>query len=164
MAKHRITYRNWATDSAGALSDRQDGDSAPSDSAESISAHVRAAIEKLEPAERLLVERYYLRFEDLSAIADSMQLTPARMETVHRSAMKRLIKLLGAYVEERFGINSLPREQCLICLSPRRSEIDHLIATRDPKRPWRILLRKLRAEFGINIRSCQTIKSHQRYH
>ena len=167
MGKNRIIYRNWADNlsSSPPFEFDQSREAAEADhSADTIAVEVHAAIARLEPSERLLIERYYLQFEEFASIAESLRMSPYRLETLHARAMKKLCKLLGSFVAERFGLVQPSSTRCCICRSPRRSEIERLILSRDPKRPWKVLLKKLRTEFGISIRTYQIVQSHQRFH
>lgn len=159
MGNRKVICRHWI---ASVTASR--AESEKSEFAEQINDAVRAAIEQLEPNERIVIERYYLQFEEMSAIADSMGISLARATTLHLRAMGRLRKLLSSFAKERFGITRRDSTRCPLCRSPYRAEIDELIRTRDPRRPWRILLQQLRREFGIRVRSYHAIVSHHRFH
>ena len=49
-------------------------------------------------------------------------------------------------------------------MSQVRDEIDRMISQRDPKRSWRSVLIRLREDFGIRVRSPQTLIGHKKYH
>ena len=164
MGRNRIIYRNWAADQARSASDTKPVGIPDLDRSELVAEAVRAAIEKLEPTERELIERYYLQFGEFAAIADSLKIAPYRLETIHTRAIKKLRSELGDFVESAFGLR-LPRaSNCCICNSIHRAAIEQAIAERDKKRPWRILIQRLRDQFGLRIRNYHTIVSHQRYH
>jgi hypothetical protein len=164
MGRNRIIYRNWATDLSGPTSSAEPFEMPDLDRNDQINQAVRAAIEKLDPVERELIERYYLRYEEFAAIADSIKIAPYRLETVHARAIKKLRRELGDFVESAFGLRTDRVTNCCICNSIHRAAIERTIAERDKKRPWRILIQRLRDQFGLRIRNYQTITSHQRYH
>jgi hypothetical protein len=164
MGRNRIIYRNWAADLSGAALATEPLEIADLNRSDQIAQSVRAAIEKLDPVERELIERYYLRFEEFAAIADSLKIARYRLETVHARAIKKLRRELGGFVESAFGLSAARAHNCCICNSIHRAAIEQAIAVRDPRRPWRILIQQLRDQFGLRIRNYQTIISHQRYH
>ncbi len=135
MGNSRVIYRHWITSITASPVESES-----SEFAERINDTVRAAIEQLEPNERIVIERYYLQFEEMSAIADSMGISLARATTLHLRALGRLRKLLESFARERFGISKRSATRCPLCRSPYRAEIDELVRARDPRRPWRILL------------------------
>ncbi len=159
MGNSRVIYRHWITSITASPAESE-----KSEFAEQINEAVRAAIEQLEPNERIVIERYYLQFEEMSSIADGMGISLARATTLHLRAIGRLRKLLASFAKENFGIAKRSATRCPLCRSPYRAEIDELIRGRDPRRPWRILLQQLRREFGIRVRSYHAIVSHQRFH
>ena len=163
MGRNRVIYRHWFA-SLASSGEPEPNDRSDSNRQDEIILQVRAALEKLEPLERELVERYYLRFEEYSVIAESLKIKPYRLDTIHARAIRKLRRELGEFVASMFGIKAAPSGNCCICDSIHRDSIEQMIASRDPKRPWRIVIRQILDRFGLRIRNYQIIQSHLRYH
>lgn len=163
MGRNRVIYRHWFA-SLAAPTEPGPGERADSQRQDEIIQRVRTALEMLEPIERELIERYYLRFDDYAAIAESLKIKPHRLDTIHARAIRKLRKELGQFVASAFGITTAPDGNCCICNSIHREIIEQMIASRDPRRPWRIVIRQIREQFGLRIRNYQSIQSHLRYH
>lgn len=159
MGKSRIVKHHWTAVMVAAPESIRD-----SDHHDQIIEEVRAAIAQLEPDEREVIERYYLRFEEFVTIAAALGIKDGHLATLHNRGLKRLRKLLSPFVQEQFGLDREETTRCPICRSMHRAAIDDLIRARDCRRPWRILLREIRAHYGVMIRTYQTVVSHQRYH
>lgn len=163
MGKNRVIYRHWFASLASTGQPEPSEQSDPNRQGEIIQ-RVRVALEKLEPIEREMIERYYLRFDEYSAIAESLKIKPHRLDTIHARAIRKLRKELGPFVASTFGIKPATSASCCICNSIHRELVERMLASRDPKRPWRIVIRQIYEQYGLRIRNYQTIQSHLRYH
>ena len=130
---------------------------------ERISKAVREALEKLDATERLIVERHHFQGETLIGIARQLNRKPGAIVNSHRRALRMLCKHLSKFAATEFGIRD-EKSECCICSCPEREAVDTLIAAKKPEQPYGLLMRQLREQFGLEIRSPQTIIGHRKYH
>ncbi len=130
-----------------------------------IVSTVQAAINRLEPDEQLVIREFWYQGKTYRQIAAGIGRPRHKIETLHRRAQRKLRRLLANFVEQMWGIRQgAAGRKCLICESPVRSTIDRIIAARDKTSTWRPVMQILREEFGLQIRSPQTLISHQKFH
>ena len=126
---------------------------------------VQAAIERLEPDEKLVIREFWYQGRTYRQIAAGLGRPRHRIETIHRRARRKLRRLLADFVEQLWGIQPRrPRRKCMICESPFRARIDRILAARKATETWRPVMQILREDFGLHIRSPQTLISHQKFH
>ena len=124
---------------------------------------VQEALEELDPTERLIVEKHHFQGETLVDIARQLDRKAGAVVNSHRRALRTLRKHLSRFAATEFGING-EAPKCPICNCPEREAVDALIAAKRPEEPYGLLMRQLRKQFGLEIRSPQTIIGHQKYH
>lgn len=166
MSQKRIAYQNWIVDLG-----REPGKPAkdtteqPSiDRSQSLIQAVRAAIKKLSSDEREFIHLYYYRGMSCSQISEQSYRSQYRLESLHRTALKKLRPLLAGFVAERYNIIVEPATDCPICLSPFRPEIDRILARRDRRDTYRPVIGTLQERFGVSIVSPHIIIGHEKYH
>ena len=167
MAKRRLIFEEWLVERGH--DPRLGGCLATFDSADDkrmqiIQQAVKQALQVLTPDEREIVVRLHYMGQTYRELSEKSGRPVYRLESLHRRAMKRLRKELRTLVKELYGIDPPFPSGCLICSSPFRDEIDRMISQRDPKRSWRSVLIRLREDFGIRVRSPQTLIGHKKYH
>ena len=136
----------------------------PADPARPIRDSVQAALARLPERDREVVERFYFMGQGYRELASQTGQSCYRLEALHRRAIRQLKKGLRRFVRDRYGIYSKPHNDCPICRSPDRAEIDRLIARRDPEGTWRPIIRSLRNDFNITISTPQVLIGHEKYH
>ena len=176
MGWRRIRFQEWLVelgydpDGVGRTGD--DGASDPSTEEESpdnserqelIEDAVRKALRRLSSNEREIVERVHYMGQTYRQISRKSGREITRLESLHRRAMRRLRKELAPLVKQLYGIES-PIPQCVICRSPLRAELDLILERHDDKRGWRTVMNRIEQEYGIKIRSAQTLVGHRKYH
>ena len=192
MARKRIIFQNWIADRGIDPNDRSAADpsaeenwpevsiddlpdSAAADANEPISARreakaaelrqaVRAALDKLSEDEREFICRFYFMGRSYREISEESGRTVYSLEALHGRAMKKLEKYLAPFVKERFGIEPSLNQTCAICRSPHLAEINRLIEQRDKTATWKPVMKRLREEFGIKVKSPQLLIGHEKYH
>jgi RNA polymerase sigma factor (sigma-70 family) len=192
VARRRIIFQNWIADLGFDPSDRSVGDPEakenwpeisiedlpesavptgerqPSDRDEIGSSElghaVRAALDKLTEDEREFICRFYFMGRTYREISEESARAVYSLEALHRRAMKKLEKHLAAFVKKRFGIENKVKRPCIICQSPRLAEINKLIEQRDSAATWKPVIKRLREEFKMKIKSPQLLIGHQKYH
>lgn len=192
MARRRIIFQNWIADLGFDPNDKSVGDpnskenwpevsieDVPESAAESgqnrplghdvtgsgeLRRAVRAALDKLTGDEREFVCQFYFMGRSYREISEESGRAVYSLEALHRRAMKKLEKHLAAFVKKRFGIKAEAKRACSICQSPRLAEINELIDRRDKTATWKPVIKKLREEFGIKVKSPQLLIGHEKYH
>ncbi len=129
-----------------------------------IKEAVNRALESLDEEEQEFVVRFYYMGQSYSELAELSGRPVHKLETMHRQVIRRLRNQLAALVDD--GCSSSREEvcRCPICSSPRRREIDELIRARNPQETWRRIMRNLKREFEIDIKSPNTLAVHEKYH
>jgi len=128
-----------------------------------IEAGVWQAMEKLTSDEREIVERIHYMGQTYREISDKSGRAIHRLESLHSRAIKRLRKELRQLVKELYGIEP-PTPRCVICRSAMREGIDRILDEHDSRRSWRTIMQRLRDEYGIRLRTPQTLIGHKKYH
>ena len=131
---------------------------------ELIEESVRNALRRLSSNEREIVERVHYMGQTYRQISRSSGREISRLESLHRRAVRRLRRELGPLVKQLYGIETANSPRCVICRSPLRSEIDEILEHHDQKRGWRTIMRRIESEYGIKVRSAQTLVGHRKYH
>jgi len=125
---------------------------------------VRGAIEKLSASEREFIHRYYYRGQTEREIARALDIKISRVEMFHRRTLNRLKKILSGFARSQFDISVDTHENCPICSSPFRDEIDSLIEGKDERETWSRIIRILKIKYKIVIRTPQVLIGHWKYH
>ncbi len=130
---------------------------------EVLEQQVRDAVDKLDAAERLIVERHYFEGKSLARIARETRCSPALVQGIHRRTCKRLRKLLAPFVLVRFGITA-EASDCPICRCAQRLEVEAVIVQHEDGDSYCGVISELRNVYGVAIVSPQTIIGHIKYH
>lgn len=124
---------------------------------------VRRALRRLPKLERQLILARHFYGESLSCAAKKESLSFAVAVSGYRRGLRRLRSQLSAFVAAEFGIASAA-STCVICASPRRSEIDRILRSRDRKEGFARVIAEIWKKCGLRLRSPQTIVGHLKYH
>jgi len=165
MSSNRLVYLNWISDLGlcpGAIQTSSIQESSPR--MERIKEAVQQALTRLSDEEHEFIVHFHYMGESYVTIADRTGRQVHRLESLHKRAQKKLRAALAPVVEEVFGFNATTTNSCPLCASQFRSEIDRIIANRDPRCTWKPVIRALRSEFGLKVASPQTLIGHERYH
>lgn len=133
--------------------------------AATVCDHMEKALRRLDQEEKQYIIRYYYLTESLSSIMRQSGRTVSRLESLRQRSLRKLKSELTPFVE-RFYRLSIARENedCPICNSIHREEIDALIAGRDRTQTLKPLLKTLRERYGIRLSCVQVLLSHEKYH
>lgn len=132
--------------------------------AERIGAAVQAAVIRLTEDEREFLARFYHMGETYRCISEKSGRSIHSLESLHQRAKRKLRKYLASFASGEFGIVTRTGENCVICHSGYREEIDTLIADHRPQDTWRNELRIMKTQFGLTGVTPQTIIGHRNYH
>jgi hypothetical protein len=157
----RVVHHNWVYQSIGlAVWDQNE----ISERRERICEAVRTEISLLSDSEREFMELYWFQGNSASEIARILQRKRYNLENLNRCIMRKLKNRLSKFVEEEFGIRSVYRSECVICCHPEIEKINQQLRSRAPDETYRRLIRLLKTDYGIDIKTPQTIIGHLKYH
>jgi len=166
MGRAKIVYQNWIVE-LGTDPSVQRGTLPPDDpiipNGEIIRA-VRRALDKLPPFQKELIEDYYFRGISVADLAADRKIKPSEIQSYLREAIKSLKGSLDSFVRRKFGIRSRKSRECPICNSEHRDEINRLIIDRNPRETWKNVIKTLKRDFGIVIKTPQVLIGHRKYH
>lgn len=168
----RIRHLNRKTELVGhfdpEIEQRMLGISSPSqeelEREDLIDRQVRSAVGKLSPAERQFIELFYFHFKSYREIAGIMMKKNHKLQRLHQRALSRLRILLADFVQEQFKLTVSKETNCVICRSPFRKELERLIRGKKEEETYSRLMRVFREEYGVDVRTPQTIIGHRRKH
>jgi hypothetical protein len=165
MSPRKLTYQNWIVE-IGFDPGRKGGISVGGDSPrnERIIAAVREAIARLSPLEQEFIERHYFCGQSCASIASALDRKEKRIETIHRQAVIKLRKYLAGFVRKQFRIDVEIGPHCPICNSSRKAEIDRLIKNKKKEETWKKIIKMLKKDYSVIIRTPQVLIGHQKYH
>lgn len=149
----------WDTPGSGTLSGE-----IPEGRLGRIETAVTAALYELDDIERELIRHVYYSGRSIAELARQTGRAPHRLDAQLARIMRKLEKKLRSFVQNEFGIGDGGKPPCPICASPYRAAIDALIAGRDTRATWRPILKILRDQYGLALRSPQTLVGHEKYH
>ena len=166
MAQRRIVYQDWLIDN-GIDSDFKglwsSGDKHLQPNQRVID-EVRRAVARLTPIEREFVERRFFQGESFSDISRALNKRPGRIDAIHRRVVNKLKYLLAEFVKKEYGLDMPGRNNCQLCNSVFRAEIDQLIKSKRKEDTWKNIIKVLKARYGIIIKSPQILAGHEKYH
>jgi hypothetical protein len=170
MSSNRVVYVNWIADlghDPGNLPvDGLPESENPADTErrKQVRRAVSDALKQLSDDEREFVERYYFMGRSYREISELSGRVSHRLEALHGRALKKLQKELTPLVKQLYGLIPATNNDCPICASSSRAEIDRLIESRDRAGTWRPVMQQIRDEFKIGIVTPQTLIGHEKYH
>ena len=157
----RVVHHNWVYQtlrpglwSEGHESERQ----------KRIRIAVRRELEKLPEDEREFIELYWFEGESIPEIAKLLGKKPYKLESLNKRIIRKLKNRLARFVKNEFKLDSRIRKKCPICDHPEIARINEILRSKKPEETYRSVIRILCEEFGINIKTPQTIIGHIRYH
>ncbi len=166
MPQWRTVYLNMIVDIGFVPGEQMcfDPESEPITPNPKIIKVVREALDKLTEKERNFIERYYFKGESLQEIAKSTKLNKTRLTAIHLRAIRKLRKYLDPFVQQEFGITTEHDHICPICMSPHLKEINRVIGNKRKEETWKNIIKILKTEFNLQIKSPQILIGHQKYH
>ncbi len=178
MAQSRVVYQDWIVGLGFAPREDRDGSRTdvevqtvstvePAEEYERrqlIQREVARALTTLTEDEREFIERFYYSGESYRQIAEKSGRAIYKLEAIHKRALRKLKKELRPLVARLYNLEKRPVNQCPICNSPYRVQIDLLIKHRDKSSTWKEIIRKLREEFNLKIDTPQILIGHEKYH
>ena len=166
MAKRKIVYQNWIVDigiDPGQIGNLQIiGDKVQPN--EKIILAVREALKKLTVTEQEFIEKYYFQGMTYLEISKVMNKRISKIEGLHLRSTNKLKKFLAEFVKEYFGFEANIGQDCLICQSVHKSKINKLIKAKKKCETWKQIIRRLKSDYQLSIKTPQILIGHQKYH
>lgn len=178
MASNRLTYQDWIVEIS-----RDPGQPTPSGWSyettdpfatgepdevsrrlDYIRDQVQRAMNGLSESEQRFLVDFYFMGESYESMSSRQGRAVYKLEALHGRALRKLRRSLAGLVWSEYGISSDRHRRCPICSSKHRAEIERLIGARVEEQPWGPVMKRLREEFGLNIKSPQVIIGHLKYH
>jgi len=170
----KIKYQNWIyeilteTDSPqeNCLSGKADSE---------LEQKVQQALAKLSEKEKIFIEEFYYQGRSYKEISQLLKINLKQAEYLHRRATLKLKNLLADFVERRFrikadkitpgksGTSHKSTAVCVICRNPKQKEIEKVIGSKKEQETWRIILKKLKQKFNLEVKAPQTLIGHMKH-
>ena len=125
---------------------------------------VEQALNRLDSAEGEFIRHFYFDCKSYDQISEIMNKTKDRLERIHRSALEKLKFSLMGFVSQRYKIKISPERKCSICSHPERVKLEELIRAKRREETWKRVLRTLKDEFDLEIKTPQILINHQKRH
>ncbi len=165
MGQNRILYQEWIVklgrDPARSWQEAADTGEGYNDE---IVMAVTRALETLSEEEAAMIRRFYfqgLSYQEISRITGR---EIYRLGALHRRALRKLTARLRPLVQETCNRDDFRKTGCPLCDHPAREEIDRLIYSKRREETWKRMIKTLRKEYALPIRSPQLIIGHLKYH
>ena len=176
MSGNRLVYQNWIVELGGCPDQvrAEAGETGQTVSPgqlarekerqEMISREVADALSTLTDDEKEFVERFYYCGQTYGEVSERSGRAVHKLEAIHKRALRKLKKRLQPLVARLYGCETAHKENCVICNSPYRRQIDQLISSRCQSETWKKVIKIIRDEYGIRISTPQTLIGHKKYH
>ncbi|MCJ7507959.1 MAG: sigma-70 family RNA polymerase sigma factor [candidate division Zixibacteria bacterium] len=162
--KKRIRNLDWVLSGAQESVWSDSIDNSFPDNSE-LRSKVRKAVEKLPPLEKKFIQSFYFEFKTYAEIAKILNKKIYKLDRIHRQALSKLKIILKDYVQNRFKIDCADREMsCPICSHPQKEKMDEVIESKTKSETWKRIIKILREEFGLMIKTPQVLISHKSKH
>ncbi len=165
----RIRYLNWAVEissdmgivKAGLDSD-EDREKIKKDV--ELENNVNKALSKLDDIERKFILYFYFDCFTYEKIGSLLKKRKDKLQRIHQSALDKLKFILKDYVEKRFRLKLDEKNDCIICQSPFRNDLDMIIQSKRKEETWKRIIKILKDKYNLKIKTPQTIIGHMKKH
>lgn len=175
----KIKFQNWIYEVINETSPRPspigEGEGGVSVVDPEIEQQVREALAKLSEKEKIFIEEFYYQGRSYKEISGILKINLKQAEYLHRRAIFKLKNLLADFVEGKFKIrvdkvtldksvtDRKPSVVCVICRNPKQREIEKVIASKKEQETWRVILKKLKRKFNLDIKAPQVLMGHMKH-
>ena len=164
--RKRVRSLDWIISGGGGelLEESSIESSEKMESDEELRNKVREAVEKLPLIEKRFVEKFYFEFKTYLQIAKELNKKVYKLDRIHRQALDRLKIILEDFVKQRFKIECAQISNCPICNHPQKDRIDEIIRSKNKQETWKKVIKILKKEFNLEIKTPQILISHRNNH
>jgi hypothetical protein len=125
---------------------------------------VRQELGKLPDFEREFIDLYWFQGRPTSEIARLLGKKQYKLEGLKRRILRKLKNRLTGFVREEFRLSDDKRGKCPICSHSELGKINNELRAKKPHETWRRLIRLLKIDYGVDIKTPQVIIGHLKYH
>lgn len=171
----KIKYQNWVYEVLNEnLSDKECAIEETNADPE-IEQQVKQALARLSEKEKIFVEEFYYQGKSYKEISRILKLNLKQTEYLHRRAIFKLKNLLSDFVARKFKIKvggvspekSVKHRKsafaCIICQNRKQKEIEKVISSKKEHQTWRVILKKLKSKFNLDIKAPQVLIGHMKH-
>ena len=170
----KIKYQNWIYEIFTETDSPEENFSAVKADSE-LEQQVKQALARLSEREKIFIEEFYYQGRSYKEISAILKINLKQAEYLHRRATSKLKNLLADFVERKFKIktdevtldksvtNRKSGVICVICRNPKQKEIEKVIGSKKEHQTWRIILKKLKQKFNLDIKAPQILIGHMRH-
>ncbi len=170
----KIKYQNWVYEIL-TETDSPEEKISPVRADSELGQQVKQALTKLSEKEKIFIEEFYYQGRSYKEISRILKINPRQAEYLHRRATFKLKNLLADFVARRFKIKvdkvTLKKSVtdlksgmvCVICQNPKQKEIEKIIGSKKEHQTWRVILKKLKQKFNLEIKAPQVLIGHMKH-
>lgn len=129
-----------------------------------VIAAVQSEIAKLTELEQEFIRMYWFEGMSTAQISDLLGKKVYKLEGMSRRIQRKLKNRLSEFVSREFDVESGSSKKCLICSSQYRAQIDQMLKSKKPEQTYKHIIKTLKNDFGITVKTPQIIIGHQKYH
>lgn len=165
----RIRYLNWAVDSSLVLGIEEpefDSDQNKEKIKKDVELEtkVNQALAKLDDIERKFIIYFYFDCFTYEKIVSLLKKRKDKLQRIHQSALDKLKLILKDYVEKRYKLKVDDKNDCIICQSPYRNELDGIIKGKRKEETWKRIIKILKNKYNLKIKTPQILIGHLKRH
>ncbi|MGB2698305.1 MAG: hypothetical protein WBD28_10670 [Candidatus Zixiibacteriota bacterium] len=165
----RIRYLNWAVETFGDIKIGEKGFDFEEDQKKirkdvELERKVNKALGNLDEIERKFILYFYFDCFTYEKIGSLLKKRKDKLQRIHQSALDKLRLILRDYVEKRFKLKVDDINDCIICQSPYRNELDRIIQGKGKEETWKRIIKILKDKYNLKIKTPQIIIGHLKKH
>ncbi|MFH1701088.1 MAG: hypothetical protein ABIE07_10930 [Candidatus Zixiibacteriota bacterium] len=166
MRKERIIYQDWIVTLGRDPSIPCDG------RAEKNSDHynyeiitaVNRALEILNNDEASFIRAFYMEGLGYRQIGEKSGRAVYKLEALHNRALKKIKRHLYHSLKDKISLPAPSQIECCLCRHPQLEDINQLIMARNKSETWKHIIKTLKNDYGIIIKTPQRLIGHLKYH
>ena len=125
---------------------------------------VNKALGKLDDNERKFILYFYFDCFTYDKIGSLLKKRKDKLQRIHQSALDKLKLILKDYVEKRFKLKVEEKNDCVICQSPYRNDLDVIIQGKRKEETWKRIIKILKDKYNLKIKTPQVLIGHLKKH
>ena len=170
----KIKYQNWIYEILTETDFQKENFSAGKADSE-LEQKVQQALARLSEKEKIFIEEFYYQGRSYKEISVVLKINLKQAEYLHRRATLKLKNYLADFVERKFKIkvnkvtfdksdpNRKPDVVCVICRNQKQKAIEKVIGSKKEQETWRIILKKLKQKFNLEVKAPQILIGHMKH-
>jgi hypothetical protein len=166
MRKERIIYQDWIVTLGRDPSIPCDGraEKNSDDYNYDIITAVNRALEILNKDEASFIHAFYVEGMGYRKISEQSGRAMYKLEALHNRALKKLKTHLYQSLKGKVNIPEPKQIECCLCSHPQLENINQLIMAKRKSETWKHVIKTLKDEYGVFIKTPQRLIGHLKYH